>query len=236
MKPILFNSEMVRAIIAGRKTQTRRIMKPQPFDCTKMHMAMPIDCSYRTLPMDMYDTGGGHYACRNCGNGIVPDGSSIHKGLSVGDILYVRETWAPVASGFGSYIYKADYSEDATKERLDIKKWRPSIHMPAEAARLFLRITDVRVERLNEISEEDAIAEGIERTRPDGIFSYRSYAVKDGGSGVAPYVSFRTLWQSIEPLSRAVYYGDKKSIEPNPARWEANPWVWVYTFERIEKP
>ena len=122
------------------------------------------------------------------------------------DVLYVRETWARMMNG--DYWYKAD-GKDETDIGLKIK-WRPSIHMPKEIARLFLRVTDVRVERLQEITEEGAQREGCER----------------GPSLLAPYLSdFMYVWE--------------KTIKPadlDRCGWAANPWVWVIKFERREMP
>lgn len=200
MKPILFNTEMVRAIIAGRKTQTRRIVPEKLVDeyyefDEYVNAVAPID-----VPMQ-----------RDYERGYFQKRSRFNKG----DILYVRETFSLL---HGNYIYLADglgeYEDCGVK-------WRPSIHMPAEAARLFLRITDVRVERLNEISEEDAIAEGVgagfqmNAGWPDytRIVNGVCELTQDTAA-----LSFQTLWDSV--------YGN----------WDSNPWVWVYTFERIEKP
>ena len=129
MKPILFNTDMVRAILAGRKTVTRRVVKPQP-------EKKPIH-----IPGEKYWLGcfAGDDVCR-----------SINPPYHPGDTLYVRETWAPVEGG--GYIYRAGFGTDAPL-------WKPSIHMPRETARIFLRVTDVRVERLQEIDDDGVIAE-----------------------------------------------------------------------------
>ncbi len=200
-KPILFNTEMVRAILAGRKTQTRRIVKPQP--------------SY--LPYT--DSKEGHektlknYIDEGLKNGAI-------KGkYQIGDILWVRETFAkPPITAFGvPYIHKAGF--DRT-----ICGWKPSIHMPKEAARIFLKITNVRCERLQDISDNDAIGEGIDFFNhgyggsPVGIW-YKNY--KFGTNNCSPNYSFQTLWDSINAKKQP---------------WRSNPWVWVYDFERIEKP
>ena len=144
MKPIIFSTPMVQAILDGKKTQTRRVIK---IDDAPENWKISIAGTsiVRTEP---YDVKLPRYAA--------------------GDILWVRETWADV---FGKYEYRADYSESENTYRVKrygttIAKWRPSIHMPREAARIFLRVTNVRVERLLDISEADAIAEGIESFRP----------------------------------------------------------------------
>lgn len=178
-RPILFSIPMVEAILEGRKTQTRRIAKLQPFE-GEYYMQIATD-EFVYVSKNAYS---GPYQC--------PFGK-------VGDILWVRETWGvcsnlPLGTG---YIYKAD---DYPKY-MEPCKWKPSIHMPKDACRIFLKITDVRVERLQDISDEDAKAEGVKT-------EYGSY--RHG---------FIQLWKSIN--------GEES--------WNANPWVWVIEFERIEK-
>jgi hypothetical protein len=204
--PILFSTAMVQAILDGRKTQTRRVVKPQPDGFVD-------DPHYETIVPY---------------NGKIVNGLPLAKsvgGLSPaikcpygqpGDVLWVRETWCPdfIDEVVMRYVYKADNNEDRWK-------WKPSIHMPREAARLFLRIKSVRVERLLEISEEDALAEGIGRIKvPHRNYElvYRDY-LHHGVFFPVPLPSFTSLWQSIN----------------GPESWEANPWVWVVEFERITR-
>ena len=132
-----------------------------------------------------------------------------------GDILYVRETWC---KGLERYIYRADYS-DTEKFYRDGKeiemKWHPSLHMPKDAARIFLRVTNVRVERLQDITVEDALAEGMDKyIRLNGELDENSIIT-----------SFIGIWNSTIKKSDLDRYG-----------WNANPWVWVIEFERCEKP
>ena len=115
------------------------------------------------------------------------------------------------------YIYKASENGEDWESNSEDWKWKPSIFMPKEACRLFLEVTDIRVERLQDISEEDAISEGIERLKPDGDLSYKSYAV-DYDACVFPIVSYQTLWQKIN---------GKES-------WDENPFVWVIEFKKLE--
>lgn len=181
LKPILFNTEMVRAILNGRKTQIRRVCKGQPQDGTTSPEALGYKSPYQP-----------------------------------GDILYVRETWAEWTGG---YVYKAD--DSASPYPLEfVDRWRPSIHMPKEAARLFLRVTDVRAERLQSITPEDAASEGVDGCRN---------CLDHGGChlpGACNYlpVSFGALWDSTIKPADCERYG-----------WAANPWVWVICFERCEK-
>lgn len=176
-KPILFSTEMVRAILEGRKSQTRRVIKPQPDGEIKAN-----------IPYEFYGTKTER---------IFTDTKAYLAPCSVGDILWVRETWAKD----DTYYYKADGSCGSR-----CGKWKPSIHMPKEAARIWLEVTDVRVERLQEITEEDARAEGALPTREERGYN----CCRD---------EFITLWDSINSKRG---YG-----------WDTNPWVWVIEFERI---
>lgn len=201
-KPILFSTEMVQAILAGRKTQTRRVVK-EPMTTDVLDYA-----AEKKLPLNGF----------NERNGKIKEG----------DILWVRETFAkPPITAFGvPYIHKAGF--DRT-----ICGWKPSIHMPKEAARIFLKVTNVRVERLQDISEEDAIAEGIAIDKQpmknnDGWYYPKNYLPENTEYWGSKYFkigeyskSFKSLWQSI-------------NAKKHP--WESNPWVWVYEFQRIEKP
>lgn len=173
-KPILFSTEMVRAILDGRKTQTRRVVKPSVFEKGTNWFWNPNE----NICLAQYRKG---------------------------DVLWVRETWAKD----DTYYYKADGS---CGDRCG--KWKPSIHMPKEAARIWLEVTDVRVERLQEITEEAARAEGITRVE-DGKWESEFRL----GWFDRPIKAFRALWDSLNAKRG---YG-----------WETNPWVWVIEFERI---
>ncbi|MBO5060259.1 MAG: hypothetical protein J6C82_05030 [Clostridia bacterium] len=190
-KPILFNTEMVRAILLGRKTQTRRIVKQNtetilnsPYH--KEHSQVPDAQLILKLCQPLYETG---------------------------NILYVRETWSK--SNAGTYLYRAFPFDAPEEEDVAMKslgyKWHPSIHMPKKAARIFLRITAVRTERLQEITIEDIENEGIIcPTKRDGeIIDY--------------IADFARLWDDTIGVKGFDKYG-----------WNADPWVWVYEFERIE--
>ena len=143
IKPILFNSEMVRAILDGRKTCTRRICK---------------DANECTVPdMEFYNADRRTYAVHNFADKEHTEQLSTAERtcpICTGDILYVRETWKEAPKG---YYYYEDWQKD---DIADVTKWKPSIHMPKEAARIWLKVTDVRVERLQEITEVQAQAEG----------------------------------------------------------------------------
>lgn len=215
---MIFNAEMVRAILDGRKTQTRRIMAPQPADdIERCIFPNPEAIGWKSSLRHKHGSTTAHFC---------------HYGKP-GDRIWVRETFQGPLFDYDlmdSYckdptpfekpefcVYKADgvpapefYDADDELHCC----WRPSIHMPRWASRILLEITDVRVERLNAISQEDAQAEGMELTgwRP-------TYSDPDsGGEVMTPYDNFAELWSSI--------YGDES--------WKANPWVWVISFKRVE--
>lgn len=192
IKPILFNTEMVRAILDGRKDATRRIVKG----------FIPDDAVWGYTAF----TPKGYISCR----GTFADGYGekfFKLPCEPGDILYVRETWKKAPNG---YYYYEDWQRN---DIADVTKWKPSIHMPKEAARIWLKVTNVRVERLQEIT-----AEGI---RNEGI---SSMAVHVGDMEIA-LKEWENLWNSTIKKSDLDRYG-----------WNANPWVWVIEFERCEKP
>lgn len=232
IKPILFNTEMVRAILDGWKTCTRRIVK-----------STPSFFEVNEKPVYLYDT--------------EPSMGKIYPPCQPGDILYVRETWQylyeldgneQIIEGTGKYYYAAtdtipfDTYVDASGVTHERVPWKPSIHMPKEAARIWLKVTDVRVERLQDITEDGAKAEGM----PDS-FDYpvdKAYCPLCKGEGIigtvdvhslghmdvdCPYCDsyrkrFENLWNSINQKCLDCY------------GWNANPWVWVIEFEPCEKP
>ena len=220
---------MVGAVLNGRKTQTRRIVKDKILEIFDTAIAVG-ECS----GMDEI-----RYLMQFCPYG------------QIGDELWVRETFAYVGTTDPGYlVYKATYPECAKQYGFDsvpddIKdagdKWTPSIHMPRKVSRIQLRITDIRVERLNDISEGDALSEGIKYRKigddfeGDTMYYCKNYMAKgavafyananddldedilDTEIDIDPISSFKTLWQSING-------------EPS---WANNPWVWVVEFERI---
>lgn len=233
-RPILFSGAMVRALLDGSKTQTRRVMKPQPEpdDSSPGKHQWPADTFQMMVSIEdelQYFTGMAGDCC--------PYGTK-------GDQLWVRETWGNVSHSLddddnviewtpnrpatpinemsygrgyyrGHVIYRADgefewADDDGDSESRSL--WHPSIHMPRAASRIQLEITGVRVERLQDISEHDAVAEGIgltqaaigvPMTRPDHM--------------PMPIFMYKCLWESLN----------------GPGSWEANPWVWVVEFKRI---
>lgn len=176
-RPILFSGEMVRAILDGRKTQTRRVVK---FDWCGSANGLLHQASFDPA-----------YKC--------PYGK-------VGDRLWVRETWAKLLSG--RIWYRAD------GHSINDGGWRPSIHMPRWASRITLEITGVWVERLQAIGQNDAFREGVRRAADGRWFNY----APDGPTHNSARGSFISLWESIN----------------GPGSWDANPWVWVIEFKRIQ--
>lgn len=194
-RPVIFNGEMVRAILAGRKTQTRRIMKPQPeprpdkpgeYWWPAKRFESMLQLSYFNDPV-----------AKELAADACPFGG-------IGDRLWVRETFGDCGVRL---VYRADTGDGAACQ---VTRWTPSIHMPRSACRLLLEISDVRVERLNDISEHDALAEGVD----DGT----SPAAIAAGWFEKPRRAFRRLWERI--------YGQES--------WDSNPWVWVVEFKPVQ--
>ncbi len=213
MKPILFNTEMVRAILEGRKTVTRRLIKPKSKNACGFYVTFKLSDdrfrdAWKKECTGVYDYDENEEMFEN----------PQTPPYQVGDLLYVRETWHKYTKRVGEgeacrleefYGYRASVanSEDADEP------WKPSIHMPKEAARIWLKVTDVRVERLQDITNEQTKREGIKITEA----VYLGYA--DGKE------KFSKLWDSTIKRKDLDRHG-----------WEANPWVWVIEFERCEKP
>lgn len=219
-RPILFNSDMVQALLAGRKTQTRRIVKCGndnniPFKIYIEKYGKEIKCRNHVLDERSWD--------------FSPYGKKS-------DLLYVRETFVcgipldgddmPIIGNDGECVYKTWYaasSPDLTWDNDGEKDhnnppWKPSIHMPRWASRLTLKITDVKVERLQDISEEDAIAEGIIKWPHEDDYAYGYEGCSPCGHAT-PTGAYRALWESIN----------------GSGSWDLNPWVWAISFEVIEQ-
>ena len=232
IKPILFNTEMVRANLDGRKTCTRRLVKPQPDENHTYPLGFVTDSTEKK-----------EVGC--FGFGIDEYGGSIKyvkPPYQPEDILYVRETWN---KGLERYMYRADYSdtEKFYQGGKEIEmKWHPSIHMPKEAARIWLKVTDVRVERLQEITEVQAQAEGIRGYSKDG--NLYKYAVTDDWwinyHGKHKEIATGTWWQDMPRTAREAFsYLWNSTIKKSDLDlygWNANPWVWTIEYERCEKP
>lgn len=207
IRPILFNGDMVRAILDGRKTCTRRVIKPQWGECPH--------CKYVHYNY-IYDKMAENVYCARCGYPFEPERRSPYQ---LEDILYVRETWGhPISlNSDKQYVFRADKIAESGFEN-DSHIWHPSIHMPKEAARIWLRVTDVRVERLQDITAEQVVKEGTTGLTMDLI--QNSDELKRHYD-----IPFAVLWDSTIKKADRNLYG-----------WAANPWVWVIEFERCEKP
>ena len=227
--PILFNTEMVKTILDGRKTCTRRLVKFLPGENP-------------------------HWT------GYIKDGLMLYNGKNepcirkapchLGDVLYVRETWQKawlvdefdhIIDGTEKYYYAAGpeapcfdfWVDPETGEHKDHMPWKPSIHMPKEAARIWLRVTDVRVERLQEIAEDQTEEEGFLFAPPCLHLTGENYCDIDGPcTSKVKYCDMgagelfgKVLWNSTIKKTDLDRYG-----------WDANPYVWVIEFERCEKP
>lgn len=220
IKPILFNTEMVRANLDGRKSCIRRLVKG----------FVPDDAIWGYTAF----TPKGYISCR----GTFADGYGekfFKLPYQPGDIIYVRETWY---KGLERYMYRADYSdtEKFYQGGKEIEmKWHPSIRMPKEAARIWLKCTDVRVERLQEIDEDGVWNEGFRFTPPCLTRVSADGHTCDLDGPCTSHIKYcdmtmgelfgRELWNSTIKKSEIDLYG-----------WNANPWVWVIEFERCEKP
>ena len=228
IKPILFHTEMVRAILEGRKSCTRRLVKPQPDGKHTFPLGFVTDSTEKK------EVGCFGFGIDECGGSI----KYVKPPYQPGDILYVRETWerfecwncdgdergncpkepkkSVLNKTCGCYMYRA------TDEISGDAKWHPSIHMPKEATRIWLKVTNVRVERLQECGEGwgiDIEKEGI-ATPQDPILYISDDAFHD-----ALRMEFQKTWDSTIKKSDLDRYG-----------WNANPWVWVIEFERCDKP
>ncbi|MES4685384.1 hypothetical protein ACSLV1_31915 [Pseudomonas aeruginosa] len=220
-RPILFNDQMVRAILEGRKTVTRRVMKPQPTPSKDGGHHWPCKVHQSMLHVERELQNG-----EGCWCGLAEAACPFGQ---PGERLWVREAWTidllaaySTEKGYDSEYELRYRTDDASREihvapgepdpylaLYDSQRgdWRPSIHMPRWASRILLEITAVRIERLQDISDDQAIAEGID-THPTGF--YGNGCITAGGA-------FLELWESIN--------GDGK--------WAANPWVWVVEFKRV---
>ena len=196
-RPILFNAAMVKAILSGRKTQTRRVINPQPSSGVRKSVL---------VKSGVEDDHGRELVC--------PLGQT-------GDQLWVRETFATGLCTKTTMAYKASHkAEDLEEGWLEKIKWRPSIHMPRWASRIQLEITNVGVQRLQDISSGDVVREGICQLPASGRYCINPGDQYLGGASHDAREVFYWLWDSI-------YGGDSKQC------WKANPWVWVAEFKLL---
>ena len=201
MKPVLFSAPMVKAILDGRKTMTRRLpnarVRRKWNEYDEYTNAVGTNLGFPNVTYSEHEF------------------YELYPPYFVGDVLWVRETYAwatgDYAGGgyglFDTYVYKADgKSQNGWPiERMMVSAWRPALFMPQEAARIFLNVTNVRMERLQDIPRDDVAREGI-----------ASGSLRE----------FRELWDGLR----------KSAADRAQYGWDANPWVWVISFERCEKP
>lgn len=206
MKPILFNTEMVRAILEGRKTVTRRVVKTQHKDACGFYVTTrKSDGAF--MGVYDYDDAESMY------------GSPQTPPYKVNDVLYVRETWRELIRPVGA-PREFDYKADRDAKFLGLFKWKPSIHMPKEAARIFLRVTGVRVERLKDITNEQILLEGVDKKQIENTLSQMPEPVDEWERGCYVF-EWANLWDStVRDINHS---------------WSGNPFVWVIEFERITK-
>lgn len=206
--PILFSTPMVQAILDGRKSQTRRIIDPQPMLHNEI-IKLPMEIDQYGKEMEQWMKKG--Y------KSIVTSGPASGYVIpkcrygQPGDVLWVRETWAKNYDG--TFDYKAGYPFTSPQGG-----WKPNIHMPKAACRIFLEVKAIQVERLQDISNMNAMNEGIECL--DHGVHWKNYLSDEISCFLNPKHSFESLWKSIN----------------GPESWDSNPWVWVIDFKRIEKP
>lgn len=215
--PILFSTDMVQAILEGRKKMTRRILPIQPLDDDKWILATLVGGDNKNI-------GKKHWVTMKNPHSIARyDDRYFTQKYSTGDILWVRESFR-LTQPYGPENYyfgyrSGDNSYNEASDKYDYSEpdvWRPSIHMPKEACRIFLKVTDVRCERLHEITEQDAVDEGILK-RYDG---FRLYTHNENCWVLSALHSFQSLWAKINGQSS----------------WDANPYVWVISFELTDRP
>lgn len=244
VKSIVFNTDMTKLILDGLKTSTRRIIKPQP-------LVTPNHIEWRGYEANQFE---GQFAgfdnmllAR-----LIVDGKTPYK---PGDVLYVRETWNGVRTGnpklgyHTTYWYKADDKYENPDD-----KWRPSTQMPKEAARLFLRVTDLKVERLQDISVEGILAEGINVELPaickqEMDPNYPSEEQRRQYLEMSPeqqdafvqnrarhtYMGWCKYADDLMAKMKRVWDNNLKPVEIDQFKWDANPWVWVIEFEKISR-
>lgn len=205
-RPILMNGAMVRAVLDGSKTQTRRIIKPQPKPVPHRPGDYQWPCNAFQSMVSVADTRapGAH--------GMAGD-ACPHGGH--GDRLWVRETWAPHPD-FPETVRRTVYRADRECE-YDVERWTPSIHMPRLASRIQLEIVSVRVERLQDISDADIVAEGIDMEAL--AESQDRYDIVCKGSDASGRATARTAWREL--------------WESTGGDWDANEWLWVIEFKRV---
>jgi len=221
-RPILFSAPMVRALLAGTKTQTRRIVKIQPDNSADGILAdYALDATGKRARFALWYMSADE---RMAADWYVHNEPQFCPYGQLGDRLWVREVWARDDED-GQLMYRADVGKDpyadaweqGRNEGVPRYRWKPSIHMPRAASRITLEITGVRVERLQDISEADALAEGVTPKWEPGCSGRLMEAISGFMSFHPAASAYADLWEQIN----------------GPGSWDANPWVWVVEFKRV---
>lgn len=228
--PILFKAEMVRAILEGRKTQTRRNIA-----------GFTQGAFWDHAGYEPFEHERGLWAFRSKGGSKAAGSPEFRCMGSAGDRLWVKETFfdtrkfkgAPLFAAAPDFIYRADHDyRDAKRKVIGCHPWKPSIFMPRAASRITLEIVNVRVERLNDISESDAIAEGIKPWHAEKQVFWHNYLFESAHPKRGETITYkqhrikayRTAVQSYESLWESIN---------GPGSWAENPWVWVIEFKTL---
>lgn len=231
-KPILFNTEMVHAILDNRKKATRRLMKPQP-----------------VLQNNIWMLDGAGWSDGVTSVPIMPGHSLYRKAkYNPGDYLYIRETWCNVNKS----EYEPDYyyfADTRICEDYDSTEWtwKPSIHMPKDAARLFLKVKEVHIEQLKQMTVDDVLQEGVSGVEPPPICikgakepeGFRSWSKDKQDDWIesaarATYIGWLEYADKVFSKMQTLWDSTIKKDDADKFGWNANPWVWVIEFERIE--
>ena len=215
--PIIFSGKMVQAILKGRKVQTRRVMKPQPWLCDKFIVPMWV-WRKKDGPFDSLEA-----LCRECPYG------------GPGDLLWVQETWGYV-EGQPEIYYRADTEQMIGQQwgGFLVERWRPSIHMRRRDSRITLEVVSVRVERVQDISTRDCVAEGVSRMSDPTPEYPQGAKIRQ----VSLRRIFSELWDSINAKRTIIHeWEDDDGIihcdkVPGGYSWQSNPWVWVVEFRQ----
>ncbi len=223
--PMLYTSPMVQALKSRTKTETRRLRNLNKVN--KNPGKWTLSCPHPRYVQNLAGRGTGFWAAfyyHTKAGRVILEYAKCPYG-QIGDVIWARETFTYVANS-ENFLYRADFEPNPPKkpEQFNVVwTWTPSIHMPKLAARIWLEITGISCERLQDISHKSALAEGIEIRDLEGTTTYRDYSVKRErfayGTHFKPRDSYKTLWEKIN----------------GPGSWKKNPWVWVIKFKRISK-
>jgi hypothetical protein len=231
MKPLIQNQFEVLALLEGRKTRFSILMKPQPIDCFHIHQQADEMCEWRDKPMDLMPdrTNPNEWYCRLCGNGVMPSGKSMYKSpYSIGELIYVREAWRLLKAGyialnrgFGHSSMPSQYEYKANSEKTG--PWKSPVTMPKSAARIFLKVVDVKRMRVQDMTEDEAVHEGIERFKDKSGFKigYKNYYKEGEAEKTVAYGSPRKSFQSL--------HIKKHGLDS----WNNNAWIFSFEVERV---